>query len=60
MPADFQNTAFSPIHDRPGTRQQMFDEGIPAEMIDSQSVADFDARQEEEEVSSDEEAWKYQ
>lgn len=60
VPADFQNTAFSPIHDRPGTRQQMFDEGIPAEMIDSQGVADFEAHQEEEEVSSSEEAWKYQ
>ena len=49
MPADFQNTAFSPDHDKPGTRQQMFDEGIPAEFIDSQSAADFEARQEDDE-----------
>jgi hypothetical protein len=59
VPADFQNTAFSPIHDRPGTRQQMFDEGYPAEMIDSQSAAEFDARQEEEDAVNDEESWKY-
>jgi hypothetical protein len=59
VPADFQNTAFSPIHDRPGSRQQMFDEGVPAEMIDAQGVADFEARQEEEEAGNDNEAWKY-
>ena len=33
VPADFQNTSYSPIFDKPGTRQQMFDEGIPAELI---------------------------
>jgi hypothetical protein len=59
VPADFQNTAYSPIHDRPGTRQQMFDEGIPAEMIDSQSAAEYDARQEDAETTSDSESWKY-
>jgi len=60
VPADFQNTAFSPVHDRPGTRQQMFDEGIPAEMIDSQGVADFEARKEDDEVMSDADSWKWQ
>ena len=58
VPADFQNTAFSPVHDRAGTRHQMFDEGIPAEMIDAESAAEYDARQEEEQ-SNDNEAWKY-
>ena len=59
VPADFQNTSFSPIHDRPGTRQRMFDGGIPAEFIDSESAAAFDARQDDEEMS-DSESWKYQ
>jgi hypothetical protein len=59
VPADFQNTAYSPIHDKPGTRQQMFDEGIPAEFIDSGNVAEREARQEEEEIS-DSESWKWQ
>jgi hypothetical protein len=59
VPADFQNTAYSPIHDRPGTRQRMFDEGIPAEMIDSESAAEFDARQEDEELVSDSDSWKW-
>ena len=60
VPADFQNTAYSPIHDKPGTRQQMFDEGIPAEMIDLQSAQEFDSRQEDEEATNDAESWKYQ
>ena len=59
VPADFQNTAFSPIHDRPGTRQQMFREGTPAEMIDSDSVAEYDARQEDEEMVGDSDSWKW-
>jgi hypothetical protein len=59
VPADCQNTAFSPIHDRPGTRQQMFREGTPAEMIDSDSVAEYDARQEEEEMVGDSDSWKW-
>jgi hypothetical protein len=59
VPADFQNTAFSPVHDRPGTRQKMFDEGIPAEMIDSQSASEYEARQEDEEDFNDVDAWKY-
>ncbi len=58
VPADFQNTAFSPIFDKPGTRQRMFDEGVPAEMIDLQSAAEFDAR-EDEETSNDSDSWKY-
>jgi hypothetical protein len=59
VPADFQNTAYSPIHDKPGTRQQMFDDGIPAEMIDAQTAAQYDTRQEDDTVN-DSEAWKYQ
>ena len=59
VPADFQNTAYSPIHDRPGTRNQMFSEGTPAEFIDSQSVADYEAQQGDEETS-DSEGWKWQ
>jgi hypothetical protein len=59
VPADFQNTAYSPIHDKPGTRQQMFNEGIPAESIDSQSVGEFEARQEDEDLVNDSESWKW-
>jgi len=58
VPSDFQNTAYSPIHDRPGTRNQMFSEGTPAEFIDSQSVADYEAQQGDEETN-DSESWKY-
>ena len=57
VPADFQNTAYSPVHDKPGTRNQMFREGTPAEFIDSQSVAEFE-RQEDEEMS-DNDNWKW-
>jgi hypothetical protein len=60
VPSDFQNSRFSPIHDRPGTQQQMFDEGVPAEFIDSQTAADYDSRHASEEVMSDADAWKYQ
>lgn len=60
VPADFQNTAYSPVHDVDGSRRQMFEEGIPAEEIDSQAVADWEARQEAEEESSNSESWKYQ
>lgn len=60
VPADFQNTSYSPIFDKPGTRQQMFDEGIPAEFIDSQTAADYDSRHDREEVMSDADSWKYQ
>jgi hypothetical protein len=38
----------------------MFDEGVPAEFIDSQTAADYDSRHASEEVMSDAEAWKYQ
>jgi hypothetical protein len=56
VPSDFQNSAYSPIHDKPGTRQQMFDEGMPAEFINSQSVAEYEARQEDDESTGD---WRY-
>jgi hypothetical protein len=59
VPSDFQNTAYSPVHDAQGRRRQMFDEGIPAELIDSQTEAEYGARLEEEE-SSDDHSWKYQ
>ena len=59
VPADYQNTSYSPIHDKPGTRRQMFEEGIPAEFIDQQSAAEFDARQEEEDATDDEQSWKW-
>jgi hypothetical protein len=59
IPADHQNTAYSPIHDKPGSRKEMFDEGYPAEMIDSQTVAEYEARQEEEDLTNVQDAWKY-
>lgn len=59
VPSDFQNSSYSPIHDKPGTRQDMFDDGIPAEMINSQSVAEYEGRREEEDEASSEDAWKW-
>jgi len=60
VPSDFQNSRFSPIHDRPGTQQQMFEEGIPDELINAESVAEYESRHDGEEVMNDAEAWKYQ
>ena len=59
VPADFQNTAYSPIHDKDGPQRQMFEEGYPAEMINSQTSAEFDANREEEDEPNDNDAWKW-
>ena len=59
VPADFQNTAYSPIHDKPGTRRQMFEEGYPAEMINSQTSAEFDANRQEDDEPDDADSWKW-
>ena len=59
VPSDFQNTAYSPIHDKDGSRRQMYDDGIPAEMIDYESVSAYEAQQDLISSSSDD-AWKYE
>jgi len=40
LPKDFANSDFSPVHDRPGPRQRMFESGIPAERISASSLTD--------------------
>jgi hypothetical protein len=38
----------------------MFEEGIPTELINAESVAEYESRHDGEEVMNDAEAWKYQ
>jgi hypothetical protein len=58
VPGDFQNTEYSPVHDGDGTAKRLYeDEGIPAEEITPELIAEFDAQ--EEEVQDNPESWKY-
>jgi hypothetical protein len=43
---DFNNTEFSPVHDRSGPRQRMYAYGVPAERIRLDNVQDFESLQE--------------
>jgi hypothetical protein len=59
VPADYQNTAHSPIHDKEGTAHKLhYDEGVPEEEITSQMIAEYDQR--EEEMEENPEAWMYE
>ena len=59
VPSDFQNTAFSPVHDKNGTASRLhYDEDVPAELITPEMVAEYDARQEE--LEEDPNAWMYE
>jgi hypothetical protein len=60
VPADFQSTDFSPIHDRQGTAHKMvYDEGVDAEDVTPEAIAEFEANEEALETVSDEGAWRW-
>jgi hypothetical protein len=58
VPADFQNTDFSPIHDGDGTAHRMhYDEGWDEEDITPEAIQEFEQAEAEVEASPD--AWMY-
>lgn len=59
IPADFQNTDWSPIHDKEGSHKKMFDEGVAPEDITPQAVAEYEEELEDTE-SNDPNSWMYQ
>ena len=58
VPADYQNTEFSPVHDKEGTARKLhYEENIPAEDIDRELMDEYEAREQQMDNSPD--AWKY-
>ena len=58
VPADLQNTEFSPIHDKDGPAHNLhYEEEVPAEDITPDMIRDYEEAQEELENSP--EAWKW-
>lgn len=55
VPADFQNTVWSPVHDGDGTARKLYEEGHSPEEIDSEMIAEYESQQEE--IENDPEAW---
>lgn len=59
IPADFQNTEFSPVYDKPGTAKKLNEEeGIPPEAITPEMIAEFEEQEEARE--NDPNSWMYQ
>ena len=59
VPADRQNTDFSHIHDEDGSAHRLhYEEGVPAEEITPELVAEYEAEQEG--LEDDENSWLYQ
>lgn len=59
VPADNQNTAFSPVHDKEGTASRLhYDEDVPAELITPEMIQEYDERQQD--LEEDPDAWMYQ
>jgi hypothetical protein len=59
VPADFQNTAFSPVHDKQGTAHRLhYEEDVPEEMITPEMIAQFEDEQETSDTS-DPDAWRW-
>jgi len=56
IPSDFANTDFSPIHDKEGTAKRLYEDGVPAEEIDSEMIAMYD-EEADEEVEGDSNSW---
>ena len=58
VPADLQNTDFSPVHDKPGTAHDLYhEEGVAAEDITPEMMQEYEAEQEL--IENSEDAWKY-
>ena len=59
VPADNQNTDFSPVFDGHGTASRMYEDGIAPEEITPEAIQQYEAEQEELD-SDDENSWLYQ
>jgi hypothetical protein len=59
VPADRQNTDYSPVFDGDGTAARMFEDGVPAEEITAEAIQQYEADQAELD-SDDESSWLYQ
>ena len=58
VPSDYQNTEYSPIHDKDGTARRLhFEEGMAEEDITPEAIAEFEEQQEA--MENDSEAWKW-
>jgi hypothetical protein len=58
IPADFQNTAYSPIHDAEGSAHKLhYEENKYEEEINSEMIAEYEEQQEE--IENDPNAWMY-
>lgn len=58
VPSDLFNTDWSPIHDGEGSAHRLYyEEGMDAEDITAEAIAEFDAQQEE--LEQDPNAWLY-
>lgn len=59
VPADFQSTDYSPIHDGQGSAHRMYyEENMEAEEIDAAAVAEYEAEMDEAQTGAD--GWLYQ
>jgi hypothetical protein len=57
VPADYQNTEHSPIHDKDGTAKRLYEEGMDAEDITPEAI--MEAEEAQEDLENDENAWLY-
>ena len=57
VPADMQNTEYSPIHDKEGTAKRLYEEGMDPEEITPEAI--IEAEEEQEEMENNADAWKY-
>jgi hypothetical protein len=59
VPSDFQNTGFSPVHDKQGAAHRLhYEEDMPEELITPEMVAAFDEDGDEGD-SNDSDAWRW-
>lgn len=59
VPADYQNTDHSPVHDRHGTAHRLhYEQGMSEEEITPEAIAEAEAA-EDEQLENDPEAWRY-
>ena len=58
VPADNQNTDYSPVFDGDGTAARMYEDGMAPEDITPEAIQQYEAEQEG--LEDDENAWMYQ
>ena len=58
VPADNQNTDYSPVFDGDGTARQMYEDGFDPEAITPEAIQQYESEQDDAE-SDDQNAWMY-